>query len=262
MRSLLMRAALAAAACLVSAVPSARADTVMTFSGWTNVEDNSTPYSLGENFTVDHAIQITALGYLDIGSQDHQVGIYDLSGNLLVSTTVDPSTDPLSDFFNYHTLATPITLAAGTYVLAGTDGPDGGDITYTGSAGSFVTDFQVAPGFSFFNDRFTASSTLAFPAPPSHIQSLRVVRWRLSIYQRRECARALEPGYRPERCPGDDRLCRASTSQDRRQIDGGKLAAWNPFPCSDGDDGAGLQTELTTSTSMGDMSGATSDDNA
>lgn len=163
MRSLLMRAALAAAACLVSAVPSARADTVMTFSGWTNVEDNSTPYSLGENFTVDHAIQITALGYLDIGSQDHQVGIYDLSGNLLVSTTVDPSTDPLSDFFNYHTLATPITLAAGTYVLAGTDGPDGGDITYTGSAGSFVTDFQVAPGFSFFNDRFTASSTLAFP---------------------------------------------------------------------------------------------------
>lgn len=163
MRSLLMRVALAAAACLLSAMPSDGADIAMTFSSWTSVEDNSTPFSLGEDFTITQAIQITALGYLDIGSQDHQVGIYDLSGNLLVSTTVDPSMDPLSDFFNYHTVATPFTLAAGTYVLAGTDGPEGGDLTYTGFAGSFVTDFQVASGFSFFNDRYTASSTLVFP---------------------------------------------------------------------------------------------------
>lgn len=79
-------------------------------------------YSLGFSFTANANAQVTALGFYDDLknglTQSHPVGIYDPQTQaLLVSATVLP-TDPLSNFFHYTTLATPLNLVAGkSYVI-------------------------------------------------------------------------------------------------------------------------------------------------
>lgn len=79
-------------------------------------------YSLGWSFTANTSIQVTALGFYDDLQnglvQAHPVAIYDKATQaLLASATVSP-TDPLSGYFRYVSLATPLALTAGnTYVV-------------------------------------------------------------------------------------------------------------------------------------------------
>ncbi len=67
---------------------------------------------VGYSFNVLSPVEITGLGAYDfagLSSTGHAVGIWDPSGNLLVSTVVFPS-DTLISGFRYRDLLTPITL--------------------------------------------------------------------------------------------------------------------------------------------------------
>jgi hypothetical protein len=79
-------------------------------------------YSLGFQFQTNVEIVVTALGFYDYQkdglTEDHDVGIYDSVGNLLVSTKV-LTTDPLISFFRFRDVA-PTTLPADQryYIMA------------------------------------------------------------------------------------------------------------------------------------------------
>jgi hypothetical protein len=97
-----------------------RAATVNPAVEYTTVSSgsDSRPFTLGYEFTTSVNFTVDALGYWDDGLvNNHQVGIWDTSGNLLVSTTVLGS-DALTGHFRYHSIST-FSLLAGTYVIGG-----------------------------------------------------------------------------------------------------------------------------------------------
>jgi hypothetical protein len=109
---------------------------------------DSEPYTLGYEFTTSVNFTVDALGYWDDGQvNNHQVGIWDTGGNLLVSTTVLGS-DALTGHFRYHSIPT-FYLAAGTYVIGGeffgNNDPFPEDATgLTSVAGyTWITDMQL-----------------------------------------------------------------------------------------------------------------------
>jgi len=114
-------------------------------------------WSLGWTFVVNTTITVTSLEYWDGPiTQNHDVGIYDSSGNLLTSATITPS-DPLvgSAPWREETI-TPITLTAGqTYVIMGETGTD----IYAWDPASYSTIPQITYGEAAYN----LSNTLAFP---------------------------------------------------------------------------------------------------
>ncbi len=101
-------------------------------------------YSLGWKFTVNKDISVTALGFYDDLknglTQNHDVGIYDMSCQLVASTTVTPA-DALTGFFRFHPIE-PVNLQAGTdyYIAAVT-----GDENYAVN----VTTLNVDPAINF-----------------------------------------------------------------------------------------------------------------
>jgi hypothetical protein len=91
--------------------------------------NNSTGYSLGEVFVANQNITIDFLGYYAVGGnasslgENHGVALYDASGNLLASATVNSSSG-YTDFLNFaFTPISPTELLAGhTYVIDGASG--------------------------------------------------------------------------------------------------------------------------------------------
>jgi len=158
------RLVLTAIAVLLCRGGQAHADlTAMSADSYT-IYNNLPNLTLGETIQLSEAITITALGYLDLGTgTSHDVGIYDLSQNLLVSTTVDTASDTKIGFFRYHELSSPLTLAAGSYVLAGETGTDAYTYYSDGVFPSYVNNFSTGPDISVSDDRYVFSSTLAFP---------------------------------------------------------------------------------------------------
>ena len=78
---------------LALAVSPAFGDTpAATFSNLSGTPLVNGPYTLGWQFKVNTAIDVTALGVFDSGQdglvESHDVGIWDSTGNLLVSATV------------------------------------------------------------------------------------------------------------------------------------------------------------------------------
>jgi len=117
-------------------------------------------WSLGWEFQVGSgAITVTDLGVYDDFANDftesHEVGIYDLSGTLLVSGTVNPG-DILSGFFRYTSVA-PTNLAANTnYIVTAA--------TRSENYGFFPSLITFDPAISYVRDRFQFSNTLVFPS--------------------------------------------------------------------------------------------------
>jgi hypothetical protein len=147
--------ALLSAVALSLVAPIVRADTpAVSFSDPGNVFTNGA-WSMGYEFTVNSNIDATSLGFFGTQlSESHDVGIYDLSGNLLTSTTVNPG-DPVTGFFSYHSI-TPFALTSGSsYVIAAETDVE----NYAYSPTGFSTD----PSITFDQDLFTPGSTLAFP---------------------------------------------------------------------------------------------------
>ena len=118
---------------------------------------------LGFQFLVgSDPIEVSALGFYQDAMRQwadvHQVGIFDMSQNLLTSAVVT-SSSLLEDLFRYEHV-NPIRLSANTsYVIAGTTGQD----RFTFSPVSF----QVNPAITYEANRFSAGTTLAFPGPPA-----------------------------------------------------------------------------------------------
>jgi len=157
-----------ALALLVGGLGQAKADPAMEFTGSVN-DFTSGTFSLGWSFSTNTAVTVTALGFFDDStlnppgpglSQPHDVGIYDSSGNLLVSTTV-LQTDPLIGHFRYDTI-TPYILPAGlTFTIAAETGND----NYTWDTTGFTVDASI----NFVQDEFVLSSSLAFPTESAGI---------------------------------------------------------------------------------------------
>jgi hypothetical protein len=134
---------------------------------------NGAQYSLGWSFTNTVPIQITALGFWDYmgdgfednslgGTTNVEVGLWDADQKLLAQVTVqsaDPLLNVLSDQsgFRFHSLASPVTLKPGIYVLGGTTHGES-YIFYPVSSASFDPAIIWLQALEAFSD------TLVYPA--------------------------------------------------------------------------------------------------
>jgi len=114
------------------------------------------PFTLGYQFSTSVPFNVNALAYWDDGlSQNHQVGLWDSVGTLLVSTTV-LNTDPIQGHFQWDSI--PIfTLGPGTYTIGG---------EFLGGAGSFPSNavgVVTVPGFTWIKDEQQFGAGLNYP---------------------------------------------------------------------------------------------------
>jgi hypothetical protein len=90
--------------------------------------NNGDGYSLGEVFVPTQNMNVDFLGYYTNGggasglTEDHSVSLYDASGNLLATTTVDSSAAYFTTHFVYNSISTVELLAGQTYVIDGASG--------------------------------------------------------------------------------------------------------------------------------------------
>ena len=169
---LLRASALAALVLVLLSVPAHAGVIAFTASGDTNsVYRQGSLYVLGWQFTIAAPIQVTSLGFWDYegngfeaatgGTTSSDVGIWNLSQSLLTSVTV-LSSDPLSNVladgsgFHFHSLNSPLTLQAGTFVIGGVAHGES-YICYPANCGSFNPTIGFGQGLSAFSD------TLVFP---------------------------------------------------------------------------------------------------
>ncbi|HEX5322791.1 MAG TPA: hypothetical protein VFW40_03315 [Capsulimonadaceae bacterium] len=128
-------------------------------------------YNLGYMFTANSAINITSVGYFfdpTVGfTQDHPVGIYDLSGNLLASGIVSQNTanDTASGFFEYTSLTGgSITLTPGSYIISGVTGPTDPFLFDVQDSSDPNNGLITPPQITYDQDEFAVGSDLsAFP---------------------------------------------------------------------------------------------------
>jgi len=104
------------------------------------------PYTLGYAFNTTTTFDIDALGVWDSGSgQDQQVGIWDSSGNLLVSTTVSAAS---SDVDNFQWADVSYSLTPGTYTIGATFDNTLATVNFPFDA----TGITTLPGYSWVTD--------------------------------------------------------------------------------------------------------------
>lgn len=94
--------------------------------------------TVGWEFTANADLYVTALGYFNYYSntglvEDHDVGIYNSTGALLDSATVNAGTgERLDGDFRYTDVSSFELLAGNTYIIAGTMGANASDpVTYS-----------------------------------------------------------------------------------------------------------------------------------
>lgn len=98
------------------------------FSSVGSTLNNGNGYSLGDVFTVNTTINVDFLGYYAVGgsaaalAENHPVALYDASGNLLASSTINSSSVWFSSNFVYNPISTITLLAGQTYVIDGASG--------------------------------------------------------------------------------------------------------------------------------------------
>jgi hypothetical protein len=119
------------------------------------------PFTLGYEFTTSTTFDINALGVWDSGSgQDQQVGIWDSSGNLLVSTTVSSAA---SNIDNFQWADVSYSLAPGTYTIGATFDNTGAVVYFPNNA----TGITTIPGYSWVTDEQLAGPGLNDPIDSS-----------------------------------------------------------------------------------------------
>ncbi|MHB8636142.1 MAG: DUF4082 domain-containing protein [Fimbriimonadaceae bacterium] len=124
-----------------------------------NTLNDKIGYSLGYEFTVgSSAITVTSLGYFDPQlTAGHAVGIFDTSGNLLLSGTVPTTAIDVNNFSYTSTLSGSAALSANTsYVISAVSGTVD---DYTFNPSVFATDSDI----TLVQSRYALSSTLTFP---------------------------------------------------------------------------------------------------
>lgn len=160
----LLSASLAAALAGAGAASAAPIE-ALTFSTSSSSSTTAGPVTAGYLFTVDNPIQITDLGAYDVGgdgfANGHDVGIFDVNGSLLFSTTV-ASSDPLVDGFRYASI-TPVTLASGYYYVGASDfnGPGQDQFVFVTNP---ATNLTVAPDIGYYEGAIsTTHAGLVWP---------------------------------------------------------------------------------------------------
>jgi len=156
----------AAVACAPLAAPiAAQANTAIQFLGTgTTFTGFSTDETIGWAFIANEDLRVTRLGWFVTApslNADHEVGIWDTSGALLVSATVLAPGPASPDGFRYvATPFAPVILTAGrSYLIGGRDRNTDGD-SYITSLTSLVTD----PAITFRGAlRSADGSGFAFP---------------------------------------------------------------------------------------------------
>jgi hypothetical protein len=147
------------------AVPSANADTVaLSFTGGAHATSSSDQLC-GWQFSVNNAVQVTALGVYDDSADGlsiaHDVGIFRVSDQSLVASLTIPSGTggSLIDGFRYYTLGSGLGLVAGEqYVIAMTMPAGNSDLQFV-----ITNPPTTAPEITYVDSRFGGGSTLAFP---------------------------------------------------------------------------------------------------
>ena len=152
-------AAVAALSIVTGAASSALALTPAVEYTSADQATDSRPFSIGYVFDLTSAVTVDALAYWDDGlANSHQVGIWDVVGNLLVSTTV-AGDDTLVGHFRWDSVA-PVTLAAGRYTIAGEFLGNLFPVSATGITNiaqySYVGSVQSQGGFQQPTDSFGA----------------------------------------------------------------------------------------------------------
>src|SRR6185369_1970666 len=107
--------------------------------------------TVGSKFTVGANALVDKLGFEDQLvnglASSHQVGLWNSSGILLASVTVQSGTGSvLIGNWRYETLPTPVTLTAGSTYIVGAQVTNGGD-RWTDN-GNFPIEFAINQGFS------------------------------------------------------------------------------------------------------------------
>ena len=122
-------------------------------------------YTLGFEFSVLDAQSITALGAYDSGKDGLNgrafVGLWDTSGNLLVSTTIGAGTaGTLNNYFRYNAI-TPYALVVGQHYIVGAFEPSDLATSWgNGQGGTAALNLHV----NYFGDRFSNfNSAFSFP---------------------------------------------------------------------------------------------------
>ncbi len=132
-------------------------DPAVTYTS-TSTDFDSRPFTLGYEFTLSSAVTVDALGYwVDGNGDDHDVGIWNSSGNLLTSTTV-LGTDPVTANFAWASVS-DLTLGPGTYTI-------GGQLNQTVSGNEFpaaALGVSTIPGFTWVADEQIEGTGLVFP---------------------------------------------------------------------------------------------------
>ena len=90
-------------------------------------QDSGSPYTIGWSLTTSQSFTASALGFWDEADHTlgftHEVGLWDASGNLLASTTINSASAPVASTGSGQWLFNAIgsvTLTPGTYVLGAT----------------------------------------------------------------------------------------------------------------------------------------------
>ena len=126
-----------AAIALAGAAGAASAAPLWDFQSASIAGHTNGDWDFGNQFSINTSIQINQLGYYDDNGDgflsDHSVSLYDLSGNLLASATVD-NTGTLLGNFRYVKIKA-VNLAVGTYQIHGNSGRD----NYTWNNNAFVS---------------------------------------------------------------------------------------------------------------------------
>jgi hypothetical protein len=145
--------------CLISQMSAATINPAVEYTSMITTS-NSEPFTLGYEFTTTVALSINALGYWSDGEgNSHQVGIWSTSGDLLVSTTVQP-TDPVVNSFQWDFISN-YPLAAGTYVI-------GGEYLGNYDTGPYkATGITTIAGYTWVEDRQLYGAGLNFPTHSS-----------------------------------------------------------------------------------------------
>jgi hypothetical protein len=165
------------------------------------------PFTLGWGFTIPEPIRLTALGMWDEGAdglvEGHDVGLWRTDGTLLSSTNVS-NASPITEGSGsglgrwLFTPVSPVTLAPGSYIVAGVSGNDAfrtfvPNITLSSpltnhDSGKYATGgFLQFPTLDEASDYSLFGANLLFSAvpEPSSLMLFTVATVVLSVFRRR-----------------------------------------------------------------------------
>lgn len=136
--------------------------TAFSYDSASTIFRNNT-WIFGIDFQVNSDISVTKLGYFDDNGDgflsSHPVGIFNSSGTLLTSTTVESSDTLEANNFRYANTS-PVTLSAGnTYRVVGANLDD----QYTFN----LTNFSTPSEINYISDTYSQGSTLTYLTNPS-----------------------------------------------------------------------------------------------